>query len=485
MQRSSRCAPSARVAFFFAVCALVAGCGGGGAESVGPPPSSNVSVNDSLADTQPPSIVSTTPTNAATSVSTGVLIRIVFSEAMSLETLRAAFSLVDGDDRSVEGTIAYAERTLTFESREALAPLETYTAAIGTDAADLAGNRLIAAYTWTFETGTPVYEIVAVGEDSNENQESFTLLSDLNESGAVVGEIVRLLNVEDGRTRQASFAFHWEDGQLNELGAFDPLVHDSRAQGINDANEVIGWSYAGTDAQPAFVWRNGQMTSVGLADAYAINDAGQIVGYVTRVRGNEAFNVAVVWQAGQLTELTDLANPWNINDAGDVVGFSYVDTAPQASLHRSGVVTILGTLPGSAMSQAFDINEAGQVIGTSHFVPTDGSDTYDRAFLWHDGRMQELPRLSANDRATGAYGINDRGDVVGRSGGARSFAVIWFDGVAYDLNQLIDEGDPLRPYVTLLEGREINNRGQIIVQGTDSRRSGSYSGYLLTPKRAR
>jgi probable HAF family extracellular repeat protein len=333
----------------------------------------------------------------------------------------------------------------------------------------------------TNATDVPTYVLVAVGEAASEDQESFTLLADLNENGTVVGELIRVLNLQDERPRQGSFAFVWRDGQLDELGALHSLVHDSRAQGINDFDEIVGWSYPGTDAQPAFVWRNGQMTPLDLADAYAVNNSGQVVGYATQVRGNEASSMAVVWHSGQVTELRELANPWNINDAGDVVGFSLINSTPRASLFRAGTVTILGTLPGASASQAFDINEVGQVVGTSHFSPADGSDGYDRAFLWEDGRMRELEPLSSDDKAD-AYGINDRGVVVGRSGASQFVAVIWLDGAPYDLNALIAEDDPLRPFVTLLEARGINNRGEIIAQGIDARRPGAYTGYVLKPK---
>ncbi len=469
MQQYRRCAIDARLLSVIAVCGFAVGCSGGSGEPEASPASSNANTIGAGSDTQPP----TTPA--------GVIANATSAHEISLSWQPSTDNVGVTSYVVYRADVQIARVVGTSHVDSELEPNARYCYSVV--ASDAAGNESPhseeSCATTTAVDDTPIYEIVAIGDGTDE---AFTLLNDLNENGTVVGEIVRALNPQDEYSRQGSFAFAWRDGRLEDLGAFDPLVRDSRSQGINDAEEIVGWSYPGPDAQPAFVWRNGHMKPIGLADAYGINDAGQVVGYLHRTQGAEAFGVAVVWQAGHITELTELANPWNINDAGDVVGFSYVDARPQASLYRAGAVTLLGTLPGSPTSQAFDINEAGQVIGTSHFLPTDGSESYDRAFLWESGQMRELKPLSANDRAASAYGLNDRGDVVGRSGTSRFVAVIWIDDVAHDLNSLISEDDPLRPFVRLLEAREINNRGQIIAQGTDSRRPGSYTGYLLNPR---
>ena len=49
-----------------------------------------------------------------------------------------------------------------------------------------------------------------------------------------------------------------------------------------------------------------------------------------------------------------------------------------------------------------------------------------------------------------------------------------------DLNALIDPADPLQPFVTLVEGVDINDLGQILANGFDSRTGESHA-YLLTP----
>ena len=431
--------------------------------------------------------MSTAPANSGTRIDVNAIITVTFSETMDAATLnQTTFTVADARKNPVTGTVSYSGTTATFVPTDILAASETYTASVAAEVDDLAGNPLATAYSWTFKTGLASYALTAIGEDpAGDEEDLYTLVSDLNEKGEVAGEAIET-STSGEDTVQQSIAFLWRDGRLIDLGALSQTARDSRAQGINDQSDVIGWSYAGLGGQPAFLWRADAMTPIGLEDAFAINNAGQVVGYVTRTQGAEAISVAVVWQAGQLTELTGLENPWNINNAGDIVGFSSVaEEFPQASLWRAGVVTLLGKLPNATSSQAFDVNSEGLIVGTNEFAPPITPTTYDRAFLWQSGQMRELPRITANHTSSNAYGINDRGHIVGRSGESRYSAAVWLDRTAYDLNELIASDDPLKPYITLLEAREINNRGQIIAQGTDSRRSGSFTGYLLTPKRSR
>jgi hypothetical protein len=50
-----------------------------------------------------------------------------------------------------------------------------------------------------------------------------------------------------------------------------------------------------------------------------------------------------------------------------------------------------------------------------------------------------------------------------------------------NLNTLISSSDPSRPYVTLASGMFINNVGQIVATGNDSRIPDFQQYYLLTP----
>ena len=49
-----------------------------------------------------------------------------------------------------------------------------------------------------------------------------------------------------------------------------------------------------------------------------------------------------------------------------------------------------------------------------------------------------------------------------------------------DLNLLIHPTDPLQPFVTLIRSRDINDRGQILAEGCDSR-TGECHAYVVSP----
>lgn len=96
-----------------------------------------------------------------------------------------------------------------------------------------------------------------------------------------------------------------------------------------------------------------------------------------------------------------------INNSNQVVGWSYApgSTSPRAFLYSGGTMTNLGTLGGTS-SQAFDINNLGQIAG--------GSDngTTDHAFIYSGGSMQDLGPFPGGSLSI-ARGINDAGQVVG------------------------------------------------------------------------
>ena len=152
---------------------------------------------------------------------------------------------------------------------------------------------------------------------------------------------------------------------------------------INDAGVVVGLAAFSSTVVHAFRWQAGQFTNLGTwpgagaaTDAYAINNAGTIVG--------KSSNVASVWKNGVVTALpmppgvSAFTAAIDINDAGDIIATGPVAFPIEVGvLWRNGQPINLGTLPGGTISRVFRINEAGEIVGEAN-----DANGYFRAVKW-------------------------------------------------------------------------------------------------------
>ncbi|MBV9743855.1 MAG: hypothetical protein JO099_08830 [Acidobacteriia bacterium] len=275
-----------------------------------------------------------------------------------------------------------------------------------------------------------------------------------------------------------------------------------------------------------FIWQNGVMSALPRlkdasgnagrnAVAKGINNLGQVVGMAENTTADSTcppYNPSptalqfqyfqfkpVMWTNGRVQELPTLGNEpdgiaFKINDRGQAAGATGTCTGLtnlgtylyglHATLWQNGSAIDLGNLGGVAPgwgNWAYDINNAGHVVGTSG--TSDGSF---HAFFWSPKTLiKDLGTIPANgtvpaDAASIALGINEIGDVTGISFPAdpnaspRAFLRL-HGGTMVDLNSLV----PANSSLYLFSACAINSRGEIVGIAVDGQ--GNAHGYLATP----
>jgi uncharacterized membrane protein len=212
-------------------------------------------------------------------------------------------------------------------------------------------------------------------------------------------------------------------------GWAETKMHDSTCV----APQVLQFLPAVWDAVTRKVHRLPTVRERGKADpdgaATAVNDEGDVVGisgtcYVAV--GSFSARHAVLWRRGKAIELQTIGGvSWNtptaINDEGQIVGFlnrrgktdkqgnpdfiSVIWTDPFQKPYK------IGTLPGDQLSEPTSINNEGAVLGVS--FPS--SDVY----VWQDQMMTDITKLVAKSypqlRLVSVGGINDRGEIAGQA----------------------------------------------------------------------
>jgi probable HAF family extracellular repeat protein len=99
-----------------------------------------------------------------------------------------------------------------------------------------------------------------------------------------------------------------------------------------------------------------------------------------------------------------------INDGGDVAGF-YNKTASLVDaflkLHSGRFITL--AFPGATMTQAFGVNDFGEVVGS--YTTGSGNSAVTHGFIWENGHFASVDIQAGS--STTINGVNDEGDLVG------------------------------------------------------------------------
>lgn len=281
-------------------------------------------------------------------------------------------------------------------------------------------------------------------------------INDINNNGDITGTL-----------SGSKGAYLTKNGVVNNFIQLSPGSSGSvGAVNINNAGQVAGVSGTGSmfHGTGSYLYSNGTTSSVNIAspnvDADGLNDQGVIVG-----AAYDAFNAtpskAFSWQDGVTTYLGSLrttsglnsSNATAVNNSGSVVGYSYAnDGLLHAFLYQNG--TMQQIAPGN--TGAFGINDQGQIVGG-----WTGS-ARSNAFIYTNGVIQELGTLgTAGSRA---LDINNHGQVIGDYYGGTGFTTKPFyyqNGTMYDLESLLDSSAGWN----LQHVSAINDSGQIVGYG--------------------
>lgn len=203
----------------------------------------------------------------------------------------------------------------------------------------------------------------------------------------------------------------------------------SEATGINNKGVVVGYSTTKVDGKrdgghTAFMYDSATkklsaLSGTGIGDlskANGINDAGQIVGSTTASDGTVSGFVYQDGQAKLLGSFDDsgYSEASAINDKGWTTGFSDdAEGNSVAFIHDGSKMTKIPGLTGD--SKGTGINTHGHVIGSY----TDSIDGSDRFFLYKDGKVTDLlDALSDADKGKwkaifAVHSIADDGTIAG------------------------------------------------------------------------
>jgi len=286
-------------------------------------------------------------------------------------TVRTSASAVN-DRGEVSGNFARPDRTDAFV-RDSSSTYKTVTSNSGTNmnarnispwgtvVGDIVSDVSRRAFRWDAATGM---DTLATGDTS--------LAYGINGAGETVGEFT-----SNGQRR----AFFWDRfGNVTEVssGGIVTILTSTVAYGINNDQQVAGFTIASDGFSHAFLWAPG----VGMkqffsgpqnSTAYAINDAGQMAGMLQTSQGTKAFVLDTI--SGAYTVYPTLSpKAVSIASAINGNGVAVGQSANRAALFMAGKTYDLNSLvslpTGMVLTNATSINGNGQIVvsGTQNGV---------------------------------------------------------------------------------------------------------------------
>lgn len=257
---------------------------------------------------------------------------------------------------------------------------------------------------------------------------------DVNDLGEVVGWTDTAQARHPFLWRDVNGNRRADPGEIVDLHPI-PNTWQGRAYGINNASHVVGWSAVDVDGTyHAFRWSynpggwwdwfdlgniSGNPSEISLANG--INNLGEVVGGSGLPGSRRAFRTQPYRAINLLTDALPYlpggtaAEAFAINDRSQAVGYSNTrvgtSTLTRPTLWQGSTVQDLGSLGGNS-ARAFGINQLGHVVGHSYL----SDNTTLHAFLWVNGVLRDLNDLLPAGSGwvlNEARAINDFGQITG------------------------------------------------------------------------
>lgn len=231
--------------------------------------------------------------------------------------------------------------------------------------------------------------------------------------------------------------------------------------GINDFGQIA--LYTGSDLQ-SYLYSHGHLINIGAlpghvhARATGINNLGYIVG--------DSDGHAFLYRNGAMIEIQGLpenSGASGINNLGRIWGYSIIGNEWHSWIYANGAIRQYG----GPNTEILKITDSGLILW---------SDRAGGVFIDKDGVQTQI---EASGYILTAWGVNSRGEVVGRwceYGGPTCGAFHYTRGKFTNLSALVEDSGFHLGYAT-----DINEWGQISAYGRKADGTGDGIALLLTP----